>query len=123
MSMLEEVDHENLVTAQGKKFLEGLEYLKKKHKKIGNVDGIGLALRLEICENDGYTPNKDLTDRIVEEGLKGNLEYNGKNYGLVLDVGGYYKNVLTIAPSLYIKDSEINMAVDLLDQLFTRFND
>ncbi|MEI8389007.1 MAG: aminotransferase class III-fold pyridoxal phosphate-dependent enzyme [bacterium] len=122
MSMLEEVDHENLVTSQGKKFLEGLEYLKKKHKKIGNVDGIGLALRLEICENDGYTPNKDLTDRIVEEGLKGNLEYNGKKYGLVLDVGGYYKNVLTIAPSLYIKDSEINMAVDLLDQLFTRFN-
>ena len=64
-----------------------------------------------------------MTDRIVEEGLKGNLEYNGKNYGLVLDEGGYYKNVLTIAPSLYIKDSEINMAVDLLEQLFTRFND
>jgi len=123
MSMLEEIDHEKLVTVQGRKFLDGLEHLKQKHKNIGNVDGIGLALRLEICENDGYTPSKTLTDNIVEEGLKGTLDYNGKKCGLVLDVGGYYKNVLTIAPSLYITDAEINMAIDLLDQLFTRFKE
>jgi len=38
----------------------------------------------------------------------------------VLDVGGYYKNVFTLAPSLEITDEEIDMAISLLDQLFRR---
>jgi 4-aminobutyrate aminotransferase / (S)-3-amino-2-methylpropionate transaminase / 5-aminovalerate transaminase len=54
------------------------------------------------------------------EGLKGNLTHRGSSYGLVLDIGGYYKNVLTIAPSLLITKSEIEMAVELLDQLMSR---
>jgi 4-aminobutyrate aminotransferase/(S)-3-amino-2-methylpropionate transaminase len=56
----------------------------------------------------------------VEEALKGDLEYQGKTYGLVLDIGGYYKNVITFAPSLEITKSEIDLAMALLDQLFTR---
>ena len=40
--------------------------------------------------------------------------------GLVLNVGGYYKNVITFAPSLEISDEEIDLAIKLLDQLFTR---
>jgi 4-aminobutyrate aminotransferase-like enzyme len=120
MRMTEEIDHEALVMKKGQKFLEGLKYLKNKYKCIGDVDGLGLALRLEICENDGFTPSKTLTDAIVDEGLKGNLCYKGKKCGLILDVGGYYKNVLTIAPSLYISDEEIDMAIELIDQLFRR---
>jgi len=56
----------------------------------------------------------------LEEGLKGDLDYKGKKYGLVLDVGGYYKNVFTLAPSLEITNEEIDMAISLLDQLFKR---
>jgi 4-aminobutyrate aminotransferase-like enzyme len=120
MTMLEESDHEKLVMEKGKKFLEGLNYLKSKHKNIGDVDGLGLALRLEVTGDDGFTPNKALTDEIVDEALAANLEYKGKKCGLVLDVGGYYKNVFTIAPSLYITDEEIEMGIALLDQLFKR---
>ena len=36
--------------------------------------------------------------------------------GLVLDIGGYYKNVFTLAPSLYITEQEIDLAVDLFEQ-------
>ena len=39
---------------------------------------------------------------------------------MILDVGGYYKNVLTLAPSLHVEDEEIDMAIELLDQLFRR---
>jgi 4-aminobutyrate aminotransferase and related aminotransferases len=120
MNMLEEKDYESIVKQKGDKFLEGLKSLKKKYKNIGDVDGIGLALRVEICENDGFTPSKALTDKILEEGLKGDLDYKGKKYGLVLDVGGYYKNVFTLAPSLEITNEEIDMAIELLDQLFKR---
>ena len=41
-----------------------------------------------------------IVDRMVDEGLKGDLEVDGKTYGLVLDIGGYYKNVITLAPAL-----------------------
>lgn len=118
--LIEEKDYEKIVKEKGEKFLNLLKDLKKKYPFIGDVDGLGLALRIEICEKDGYTPSKRLTDKIVEEGLKADLNINGKTYGLVLDVGGYYKNVLTLAPSLEITDEEIDLAVELLDLLFSR---
>ena len=64
--------------------------------------------------------SKAITDRLLEEALKGDLEHDGKKYGLVLNIGGYHKNVITFAPSLNITKSEIDLAMALLDQLFTR---
>lgn len=125
MSIFEEghqgKDFESSVKEKGKKFLEGLYNLKSKHKRIGNVDGLGLALRIECTEEDGFTPSKKLCDDIISEGLKGNLNYNGEKCGIVLNNGGYYKNVITLVPSLTITDSEIDLAVNLLEQLFARF--
>ncbi len=95
--------------------------MKRHHKIIGDVDGLGMALRIEICSaEDSFTPDREMMDRITNEGMKGDLEYNGKKYGLILDVGGYYKNVITLAPALTISYEEIDMAMSLLDQLFVR---
>lgn len=105
---------------KGAYFLEQLNVLKKKYSIIGDVDGLGLALRIEICMSDGFTPDKATTDWMAEEGMKANLSHNGKKYGLVLDLGGYYKNVITLAPALTISFPEIDLAVSLLDQLFAR---
>jgi 4-aminobutyrate aminotransferase-like enzyme len=120
IKMLEEGDFETIVPAKGAYFLEGLKDLQRRHKMIGDVDGLGLALRAEICEADGYTPDKATMDWIAEDGMHGDLEAEGKNYGLVLDVGGYYKNVITLAPSLLITNEEMDLALRLLDQLFIR---
>jgi 4-aminobutyrate aminotransferase-like enzyme len=121
LKMLEEEDHERLVNAKGAYFLAGLRELQRRHREvIGNVDGLGLALRIEVCKEDGITPDRDLTDRIFAEGLKGNLEHHGRKYGLVLDVGGYYKNVFTLAPSFTITSEEMDLALELLEQLFRR---
>jgi 4-aminobutyrate aminotransferase-like enzyme len=87
---------------------------------IGDVDGLGLALRVEVCQEDGYTPDKAALDWMCDEAMKGDLEAGGENYGLVLDVGGYHKNVITLAPNLLITRAEIDLALALLDQLFTR---
>jgi 4-aminobutyrate aminotransferase-like enzyme len=57
---------------------------------------------------------------MVDMGLAGELDNNGKKIGLVLDVGGYYKNVITFAPSLHISTEEIDLGLKLLDQLLTR---
>jgi 4-aminobutyrate aminotransferase / (S)-3-amino-2-methylpropionate transaminase / 5-aminovalerate transaminase len=97
-----------------------LRDLQKRHVEIGDVDGLGLALRAEICTDDGFSPNKALLDRMVDIGLAGELQHKGKPIGLVLDVGGWYKNVITFAPSLNISYEEIDLAISLLDQLLTR---
>ncbi|AIF47376.1 aspartate aminotransferase family protein [Dyella japonica] len=115
-----ELDYETSVPKKGAHFLEGLRDLQKRHKEIGDVDGLGLALRAEICTEDGFTPNKALLDKMVDIGLAGDLEHNGKKIGLVLDVGGWYKNVITFAPSLDITHEEIDLAIALLDQLLTK---
>lgn len=121
MRMVAETDYERMVTEKGAYFLAGLRDLKQRHAIVGDVDGLGLALRMEICEaHDSYTPSKALVDRMVEEALKADLWVGGKSYGLVLDVGGYYKNVITLAPSLHISVAEIDLALTLLDQLLAR---
>ena len=122
LKMISEKDYESMIKHKGEYFLSGLYELQRHYPHIiGDVDGIGMAFRIEICHSDGYTPNRELTHRIFEEGLKGNLQKGNKRYGLILDIGGYYKNVFTLSPALTISQEEINLALELLDQLFSRF--
>jgi 4-aminobutyrate aminotransferase-like enzyme len=119
--MLIETDYEELVRRKGAYFLAQIKQLQKKFPKvIGDTDGIGLALRIEVCQEDGYTPDRELTDKIFAEGMKGDLDAHGKKMGLVLDVGGYYKNVFTLAPSFTMEEKDFDLGVDLLEQLIRR---
>lgn len=120
LRMCAELDYGRTVAEKGAYFLEGLKALQQRWPQIGDVDGLGLALRCEICEADGYTPNKTLLDRMEEEAMKGDLEAGGRRMGLILDVGGYHKNVITLAPSLEITFEEIDLALELLDALLRR---
>ncbi len=52
--------------------------------------------------------------------MKGDLSLRGRTMGLVLDVGGYYKNVFTLSPCFDITEEEIDIAVELLEQLIRR---
>ena len=38
----------------------------------------------------------------------------------MLDIGGYYKNVITLAPSLEITTQELDLAALALDQVLSR---
>ena len=121
MRMLGEGDYETSVAEKGAYFLDGLKDLQKRWPQIGDVDGLGLALRAEICEADSWTPNKALLDRMAEEGMKGDLDVgDGQKHGLILDVGGYHKNVITLAPSLHISHEEIDLGLKLIEELLRR---
>ena len=121
MKMMGETDYETMVMEKGAYLLAGLEDLKRRYKIVGDVDGLGLALRMEICEpHDSFTPSKAIVDRMVDEGLKGDLEVDGRRYGLVLDIGGYYKNVVTLAPSLHITRQEMDLSLQLLERVLHR---
>jgi len=120
LKMVSEVDYGAQVMDKGAYFLDGLKDLQKRWPQIGDVDGLGLALRAEICEADGFTPNKALLNRMEEVAMSGELQVDGKTMGLILDVGGYYKNVITLAPSLEISKDEIDLALKLLDAVLRR---
>ncbi|MBF0503547.1 MAG: aminotransferase class III-fold pyridoxal phosphate-dependent enzyme [Candidatus Omnitrophica bacterium] len=116
MDLIEDSNFDVDVPKRGAYFLKQLKNLQKKYPSIGQVDGLGLALRIEICQKDGFTPDRDLTDRIMNIGLGAQLTAGGKKRGLVLDIGGYYKNVFTLAPSLYITEDEIDLSVMLFEE-------
>lgn len=120
LRMTQEKDFEPGIRAKGAYFLKKLEGLKSRWKVVGDVSGIGLALRIELCTTDGFTPSRELADRIFNEGLKGDLLVGDKKYGLVLDIGGYYKNVITLAPSLEITKQEIDLGIHLFEMLLRR---
>jgi 4-aminobutyrate aminotransferase-like enzyme len=120
VQMLDESDYETMSFAKGAYLLQGLKDLQRRHRSVGDVDGIGMALRMEICADDGFTPDRAMTDRMVAIAMGGDLEVGGKRYGLVLDIGGYYKNVVTLAPALTITQAEMDLALLLLDQVLER---
>ncbi len=108
------------VMEKGAYMLERLKDLKKRYNVIGDVDGIGLALRLEMTKADGFAPDRNLCDRIFQEGMNHGIKIDGKEYGLILDVGGYYKNTFTLAPALTITYEEIDLFAKLFEALLNR---
>ncbi|HTQ76469.1 MAG TPA: aspartate aminotransferase family protein [Burkholderiales bacterium] len=108
------------VPRKGALLLEKLRGLRARHREIGEVDGLGLALRMEMCEADGATPSRRLADRMFQIGLEGGLRVGARALGLVLDIGGYDKNVITLAPSLEITEAEIDLAAGALEQVLVR---
>ncbi len=120
VKLMEEEDFEGRVARSGAYFLSGLREMAKRYPQMGDVDGLGLALRVEMCQKDGYTPNRELVDAMMNIGLSGTLTAGGKSRGLILDVGGYYKNVFTLAPSLYITEKQIDTALALFEEALIR---
>jgi len=121
LRMMEEEDYGRITSRKGAYFLAQIKALQHRYPRvIGDTDGLGLALRIEICQADGHEPDAELTSRIVAEGLKGDLDARDRKMGLVLDVGGYFKNVFTLSPCFDITEEEIDIAIELLEQLIRR---
>lgn len=116
IKLIEESDFAAEISKKGRSLISRFKQLQKKYPQIGDVDGLGFAIRIEMCQKDGYTPNKELADEVLNIGLSGRLTAGGKRRGLVLDVGGYYKNVFTLAPSFYITEKEMELGVDLFEE-------
>ena len=120
LKMTSEDNFEKKVNDRGAYFLKRIEELKSRWKVVGDVSGLGLALRIELCEKDGFTASRKLADRMFNEGLLGDIRIGDKTYGLVLDIGGYEKNVITLAPSLLISEEEIDLGIQLFEALLKR---
>ncbi|NLE67608.1 MAG: aspartate aminotransferase family protein [Lentisphaerae bacterium] len=88
--------------AAGEKFQSPLKAMVGKHAHLAEVRGAGLMVGLVLDQ-----PAKDLADKLVDMGL------------LCLATAG---NVIRFLPPLNVKDSEIEDALDIINDAFDEWN-
>jgi 4-aminobutyrate aminotransferase-like enzyme len=105
----------------GEYITKQLKDIESKYPIIGYVDSLGAAIRVEITQPDGRTPNRELCSKIFDVGLNPNIKASdGKRYGLILDQGGWYKSTFTIAPNLYSTDEEMDLGIELFEKIIKK---
>lgn len=115
LGVLDVIDEDNLQAnskKMGARLIAGLEKLKASHKLIGDVRGMGLMLGMEIVSDRATrAPGKAQTAEVLEA---------TKELGLLVGKGGLDGNVLRIQPPMCITADDVDFAVDVLDQAFSR---
>jgi 4-aminobutyrate aminotransferase len=109
LATLHVIQEENLVErarALGQYALERLRELAGRHQIIGDVRGLGLLLGVELLR-DAKTlePATDEAERVMYSALR-----HGLNFKITMG------NILTLTPPLTITETEMNQAIDILDQ-------
>jgi alanine-glyoxylate transaminase / (R)-3-amino-2-methylpropionate-pyruvate transaminase len=112
-AVLEVIDREGLQQQSlenGNYFLEGLRVLMSGHALIGDVRGKGLLIGMELVKDrKSKEPAKEECARIFER---------TKELGLLIGKGGFYGNVLRIAPPMCITKGDVDFALEVLDMAF-----
>jgi 4-aminobutyrate aminotransferase len=90
---------------QGEALLSELKALQKKHPIIGDVRGKGLMIGIEFINPHDGSPSKEKTKRVLE---------GAKAKGLLLGMGGFYGNVIRIAPPLSVTNTEVKQALNVI---------
>jgi 4-aminobutyrate aminotransferase-like enzyme len=95
----------------GAHFRHGLEELQRKHAVIGDVRGMGLMQALELVKDrKTKEPAPAETVAFMEE---------CRRRGLLIGKGGLYGNVIRMSPPLNIAKSDVDEAIQAMDEAFT----
>lgn len=95
----------------GNYFKEKLLALQEKHRIVGDVRGMGLMLGVELVrDKENKAPAPREIAQIIE---------TCKDKGVLIGKGGLDKNVIRIAPPLCITKSDIDTAIDVLEEALT----
>lgn len=98
---------ENSVTV-GNVFLDGLEDLQKKRLLIGDIRGKGLMIGIELVKDrKSKEPAREETKKLVEQLQKA---------GVIIGLGGIFKNVLRLQPPLVISEEQAKTVLEKLDK-------
>jgi 4-aminobutyrate aminotransferase-like enzyme len=100
LTSIEVLENENLCEKSeivGEYFLERLRDEFADHPLFGNIDGMGLAIGLELILEDG-SPAGDLCEKIQHLSFK---------EGVLLQRGGPGKNIINMIPALIITKEEV----------------
>ena len=113
LAVLDVIDEEGIqenARQRGAELKSGLLRLQRSHPVIGDVRGMGLMIGVELVR-----------DRTTKEPAKGEtitvLE-SAREQGLLIGKGGLDGNILRIKPPMCITASDVEFALDVLDQAF-----
>jgi 4-aminobutyrate aminotransferase-like enzyme len=88
-----------------------LQGLAERHAIIGDVRGMGLLVAIELVhDRQTKDPAPDLAARVLDA---------AKERGLIVGKGGIHANTLRISPPLIITKSDVDAAIEVLDEAFS----
>jgi 4-aminobutyrate aminotransferase len=91
-----------------------LKEMMERHRFIGDVRGMGLAIGVEfVKDKESKDPHPDMTRDLVHQALRGGLS--------VMAPIGRHANVLRIAPPLTISETLLQEGFDVLEATLQRF--
>ena len=90
-------------TERGTQLMQGLRELKKRHKMLGDVRGLGLMVAVEVLDDDGAL-HHDRRDAVVQAAFRSGL--------LLLGCG---EAAVRFCPPLCISAAQIDTALRLFD--------
>lgn len=105
LQYLEDNNLQENAARQGKRFLDKLASFAETSPMIGEVRGKGLMIGIELVDADGKAPNVNAVAEIMERTKEG---------GLLIGRGGFYGNVIRMAPPLTVTETEIDEGFDIL---------
>jgi alanine-glyoxylate transaminase/(R)-3-amino-2-methylpropionate-pyruvate transaminase len=91
----------------GKKLMDGLKSLQKRHALIGDVRGRGLIVGVELV--------KDRATKEPATKETADLLERAKEMGLLMGKGGFFGNVLRIKPPMCITEADVDFMLGVLD--------
>jgi 4-aminobutyrate aminotransferase len=89
----------------GTQLLDGLRTLADRHPVIGDVRGKGLMMAIELVQPGTNHPDVPAAGRAMEE---------TRRRGLLVGKGGFYGNVLRIAPPLTLTEDEAREGLEII---------
>ena len=102
---LEERLHEN-AEMMGRMLKKGLEDIQREVELVGEVRGKGLMIGVELVrDRESKEPADREASRVAELLLRS---------GIVIGVGGVYKNVLRLQPPLVVDENDVNRVLEAL---------
>jgi 4-aminobutyrate aminotransferase len=89
---------------RGRELAEGLRRIAADNDIIGDVRGLGLMLGCEFATADGE-PDPTSARRVQQEAI---------DQGLLLQIGGPWRNVLRLLPALTVNDQQVDDALRIV---------